>query len=332
MKPYLYFDGLCDLVKDIEGAEVIHMGIRPYGFHAGNTMALVVYPYLLCKYLEKIGKKARFNFIVSINDWEQDLLDGPDTRKYPFNIFPKNTSIFYVEDENKCCVSAVEHWQPIIEQNLSKLKEVFPNISFQFVRNSTLINHPFCKSLLLQTLRNPREQLELLKANSDNETLEDPVQYAGAICPKCHRAHGTTQVLEDNSILWACSECKYKQKGNIEQFQYWWYHKPMLLARMEIFKIDITLSGGDHFSEGDFNIRKAYIRKFSPNTKEPFMLFTPMVVAEDGQKMGKSRNNTEFADIAKFIKAVDGFKEKDFVLTEDLIQKNVNEKKYSYIL
>ena len=62
------------------------------------------------------------------------------------------------------------------------------------------------------------------------------------------------------------------------------------------------------------------------------MLFTPMVVAEDGQKMGKSRNNTEFADIAKFIKAVDGFKEKDFVLTEDLIQKNVNEKKYSYIL
>ncbi|MBI3888397.1 ABC-F family ATP-binding cassette domain-containing protein [Candidatus Nomurabacteria bacterium] len=29
--------------------------------------------------------------------------------------------------------------------------------------------------------------------------------------------------------------------------QHWWYHKPMLLARMEIFKIDITLSGDVNF-------------------------------------------------------------------------------------
>ncbi|MEI6553140.1 MAG: hypothetical protein WCO09_01080 [bacterium] len=330
MKPYLYFEGLIELAKKLKGTEVIHVGIRPYGFHAGNAMTFVVYPYLLCKYLEKEGKKARFNFVVSINDWEQDFLDGPDTREYPFNIFPKNTSIYFVPDDNGCCASIVDHWQPIIEQKMLGLKDTFSGVSFQFVRNSTLIDHPFCQELLLKTIENPREQLELIKANSNKKTLQDPVQYAGAICPKCHRAHGKTLVFGGNRISWECDECHYKQEGDIKDFQYWWYHKPMFLARIEIFKIDVTLSGGDHFSEGDFNIRKAYIEKYSPNTKEPYMLFTPTVLAQDGQKMSKSRNNTASADIKKFIKAVDGFTGKEIVLTEDLIETDIYEKDYSY--
>jgi len=64
----------------------------------------------------------------------------------------------------------------------------------------------------------------------------------------------------------------------------------MFLARLEIFKIDIALSGGDHFSEGDFDIRRVLIKKYSPKTKEPKMLFTPTVIALDGQKMSKSKN------------------------------------------
>lgn len=118
----------------------------------------------------------------------------------------------------------------------------------------------------------------------------------------------------------------------MENFQYWWYHKPMLLARMEIFKVDITLSGGDHFSEGDFNIRKAFIKKYSPATKEPYMLFSPTVVTVDGQRMSKSRNNAQFANIPKLINIADGFEGSEMVLSEDLIEKNINEKDYSYIL
>ncbi len=332
MKPYLYFEGLCELVKEIKGDETVHVGIRPYGFHAGNTIALVVYPYLLCKYLEKSGKIAKLNFVVSINDWEQDVLDGPNIKEYPFNVFPKNTSIYYIKDEKGCCESVADHWQPIIERNMTRLKESFKDISFRFVRNSTLINHVFCQNLLLQTLKNPREQLEILKANSNKKTLEDPVQYAGIICPECHRAHGKSQALENGNVFWKCNECSCEKEGELKQFQYWWYHKPMLLARLEIFNVDITLSGGDHFSDGDFGIRKAYINKYSPSTKEPYMLFTPTVLSADGQKMSKSRNNTEFANISKFIKAVDGYMGNEIILTEDLIEKNVDEKNYNYIL
>ncbi len=325
MKPYLYFAGLLDLVEKINGTEVIHVGIRPYGFHAGNAMALTVYPYLLCKYLEKAGKKANLRFIVSINDWEQDVLDGPDTIKYPFNVYPKNTSIYYLKDENGCCSSAIDHWQPIIERNLNTIKDAFPGISFEYIRNSTLINQPFCRSLLLQTIGNPREQLEILKANSDKETLEEPVQYAGIICPQCHRSHGETRIVEGEQLSWNCKECTYRCVGDVKEFQYWWYHKPMLIARLEIFHIDITLSGGDHYSEGDFKIRKAYLDRYSPNTKIPYMLFTPTVLARDGRKMSKSRSNTESADIPKLIDAVDGFMGDEIVLAKDLTE-NRNEK------
>ncbi len=48
--------------------------------------------------------------------------------------------------------------------------------------------------------------------------------------------------------------------------------------------------------------------------------------------MSKSRNNTEFADIVELVKAVDGFKDKEITLSENLIKKNINEKDDSYIL
>ena len=106
----------------------------------------------------------------------------------------------------------------------------------------------------------------------------------------------------------------------------------MLLARIKIFKVDITISGGDHFSEGDFKIRKAFIRKFSPTTKEPKMLFTPTVISLDGQRMSKSKHNTYFADVSKLIKTADGFSGSEILIPKDLILYNVDEKDYSYIL
>jgi len=226
----------------------------------------------------------------------------------------------------------IDHWQPIIQRNILNLKNKYPDVSFKFIRNSKLIKNSFCRELLKKTIQNPREQFEILKANSDKKTLENPIQYAGAICPKCFRAHGKTTVTGDGLISWKCEECHFSVQDNIKNFQYWWYHKPMLIARIKIFKIDITLSGGDHFDEGDFNVRQAFIKKYSPKIKGPRMLFTPTVIAFDGQKMSKSRYNTEFANISKLISATDGLKSKEIILTEDLIEKNVYEKDYSYIL
>ncbi len=331
MKPYLYFNGLKKIVKEIAGNEVIHIGIRPYGFHAGNVMALIVYPYLLCKYFEMEGKVPKFRFIVSINDWEQDYLDGPDPRKYPFNIYPKNSSLQFTPDENGCCKSIVDHWKPIIEKNLNGLKNRFSGISIKFIKNSRLIEYFFCRELLLETIRNPQDQLDIFKKYSDKEVLDSPLQYAGVICYKCKKAHGETTILGKNTIKWKCRECGATKEASVDKFNYWWYHKPMFLARLKIFKIDIALSGGDHFTEGDFKIREAFIKKYSPKTKEPKMLFTPTVIALDGQKMSKSRGNASFIDVQKLIKSSDKYRKKEFYITKDLISKNIDEKDYSRV-
>jgi len=80
MKPYFLHQGLLELAPTLEGGENIYLGVRPYAFHAGNIVAMVIYPLLLCEEVEKLGKKAQFSFFVFINDWEQDRLAGLDTK------------------------------------------------------------------------------------------------------------------------------------------------------------------------------------------------------------------------------------------------------------
>ncbi|MBP7134329.1 hypothetical protein KBA73_03870 [Patescibacteria group bacterium] len=331
-KPHLYFQGLLDLVSESTGEEVVHIGIRPYGFHAGNALTFVAYPYLLCKYLEKSGKEPKIQFIISINDWEQDALDGPDPRTYPFNIYPKNTSLQFTEDEQGCCSSVVEHWQPVIERSQKWIQERFPAISFRYVRNSELLQEPHCQRLLRETIREPKRLLDIFKTHSSFPTMEEPLTYGGVICPNCRRAHGTSTVIGETDLAWNCRTCALQTQRSMQEFQYWWYHKPLLLARMELFKIDITLSGGDHFSEGDFQIRQALIQEYSPQTKEPKMLFAPTLLALNGQKMSKSRNNTAYAHIERLIHAVDGMNEKEFLLTPEHLLPHVDETNYRHLL
>jgi|GEM_PF-768339 len=319
MKPYLYFGGLRNLAKDIRGDETIHLGIRPYGFHAGNQMALVVYPYLLCKYLGAEGKEPKLKFIFSINDWEQDCLDGPDIRRYPFNVYPKNSSLQFMPDEMGCHESITDHWQPVIEKNVALLKGSYPEISIRFVRNSSLRDDPFFKSLLKLTIKEPSSLSEIFKKHSNKEVFDSPVRYAGAICKKCFRSRGETILVGENEIKWVCQNCGFSICDSFDKFDYWWYHKPLFLARIKILNIDIAISGGDHYSEGDFLIRRAVIDKFAPEVRKPKMLFTPTILALDGQKMSKSRNNTAYADIEKLIAFSDGNTQGEIKVDEDLL-------------
>ena len=125
-KPYLYNKGLDELASEAIGTERIHMGIRPFGFHAGNLVSLYVYPYLFCEKVEKLDKPVNFVFFVSINDYEQDELDGPDYKKYPYNIHPKNTTLGYMKDPLGCHELNIDHWFPIIKSSILKLKKCFP--------------------------------------------------------------------------------------------------------------------------------------------------------------------------------------------------------------
>lgn len=98
MKPYFFQTGIKQLAQEITGKENIYLGIKPYGFHAGNMLPFVLYPMLLCEEVKKLGKEPEFNIFIFINDWEQDRLAGPNVKSYPFNVFPENTTFQYVSD------------------------------------------------------------------------------------------------------------------------------------------------------------------------------------------------------------------------------------------
>jgi len=181
MKPYFYLSGIRELSDELKGDENIYLGIRPYGFHAGNMSTLVVYPMLLCREMIKMGKVPRFNFYVFINDWEQHRLDGVDPTLYPFNILPKYTTWQFMPDPIDNKFSIVDYWEPVISNQIGYLNHYFPKTTSIVVRNSAMKNIPVMKRCLLQTIAHPEIILKILKENSTKPTLDKAI-YASADC------------------------------------------------------------------------------------------------------------------------------------------------------
>ena len=329
-KPYLHNTGIRKLAQEVMGNERIHMGIRPFGLHAGNLVSLYIYPYLFCEEVLKLGKPAAFTLFYSINDYEQDELDGPDFRKYPFNIHPKSTTLGYAADPQGCHEFLIDHWLPIIQGCFSKLKFAFPDLQIYFVKNSQLKGDIKFKEILTSTLRNPSEQADIYRRFTDKTILPDPIQYAGAVCPVCKKTKGETLAHRVNGdyIRWNCHVCGITFNAPYMAYDYWFYHKPLFTARLSIFNIDITFSGDDHYSEGDFLIRKEFIRRFNPELKIPRMFFAPTVMAMDKCKMSKSRRNTLFGDPAKLLDHCRGSKAGQIQITEDLTVKPATDEEY----
>jgi len=327
MKVYLYKKGIKKLAREVSGRENIHIGIRPFGFHVGNALSTVVYPYMLCLLFRDLGKVPKFNFIISLNDYEQDSLSGPDYHRYPFNIYPRSTIIKYLPDPSGCHKSAADHWVPIIKKSINLIKKDFPDIKITYVKNSDLKNNPYFKNSLLRTLNNPLEQHNIYKKYSNRDVLDHPNHYANPICKKCYSANSDYYIIGEKVTL-TCQECGSTFTHKYSQFDYWYYHKPMVVPRYRIFNIDITMGGADHYSEGDVIFRKKFIKLLDKKLKEPKYFFAPLVLARDGKKMSKTLKNEEFPRIDRLLKFSINNPNYSFTATDDLVLKNADEKEY----
>lgn len=303
MKPYFYLSGVRELADELRGDENIYLGIRPYGFHAGNMSTLVVYPILLCRELSKLGKIPRFNFYVFINDWEQHKLDGPDPKLYPFNILPKFTTWQFMPDPIDNKFSIVDFWEPIIFSGVSYINHYFPQTKIQTIRNSSMKQLPIMKKCLLQTIKKPEVVLEILKKNSTNQTLDKAI-YASAVCPKCNAARGDTKVIHRDIIVHKCSNCHTETKDKYEKFEYWFYHKPLALPRIATYKIDLCITGSDHYQEGDFVIRQKLMEAYKIKCSCPKTLYTPTIFGRNNMVMGKSKGNAENIGLDKLMQLI----------------------------
>lgn len=305
MKPYFYYQGIEELAQKLKGNENIYLGIRPYGFHAGNATTMIVYPLLVCRELEKLGKTAQFNFYVFLNDWEQDSLDGPNPRLYPFNIMPKFTTWQYMHDPIDKNRLVVDFWKKVIVNNILLVKHYYPKLKVIPVLNSQMKRFKEMKSCIFKTINHPEIITKTLKQYTNKKILSAPAIYSSAVCPHCHAARGVSKVIaEKNYILHDCKNCGKKSNGKYEEFDYWLYHKPLALPRIAVYKIDLCITGSDHFEEGDFAVRQNLFTRYGLKTKSPVTLYASSIYGSDGNVMGKSKGNARLVDLDKLINLV----------------------------
>jgi hypothetical protein len=317
---YLYLDGVKKIVSKLNGKERIHIGIRPFGFHAGNKMALLAYPYLLCEEMEKIGKKPEFSFFISLNDFEPNELSylekcnskyfykkiseysDDEEPTYNSNIFCEKTNIGNLPDPFNCCKTVVDHYEKIISKEIKKLfKKNFCKVNFKLVRNSSLIKNKSFKKYLKLSIQKPKLIAEIIEKATGEKIIPSKACYAGAICPGCFSSNGITKVLSKERVFFKCNNCNKEVVKKITAFDYWIYHKPLLIPRLIIFKIDLCIRGGDHYNAGNVDVNSALLSKFEPRFKKPMTLITPVVKDGKGIKLSKSYKNICDIETAKII-------------------------------
>ena len=316
MSPYFFKDGILRLAETLTGKENVYLGLRPYGFHAGNLSTLIIYPSLLCYELKRKNKEPKFNFYFFINDWEQDALSGPDPKRYPFNIYPKETTFQYTKDPDSCHKNIVDHWEPIIKRDIFRIKSLYPRTRINIVRNSSLKTRPVCKRILLDTMKYPNEIIEILRRYSQKNTLVTPISFAKAVCPRCYSARGDTSIVKEDFVFLKCNSCSFSSTEKYEVYDYWFYHKLLALPRIEIFKINLCITGLEHYNEGDYSIRNALIKRFSPEIQNPLTLYTPLILGNDGQPMGKSKGNCRYIDFDVMFQIIKNSNNKERITIE----------------
>ncbi|NMB56414.1 hypothetical protein GYA19_00575 [Candidatus Beckwithbacteria bacterium] len=303
MKPYFLINGIKELSKEFKGKANIYLGIRPYGFHAGNQLPFMVYPYLLCKFTKELGFTPKFNFFLFLNDWEQDALEGPDLANYPFNIFPKNTTFqFTPSPDGKGNI--VDFYEPIIATNVKKALEDFKQVKVIVMRNSSMKKMKTMKDVVLKTIVNPKLVRNVLKKYSGKSILKNSCSYCNAICKSCNSAKTETKIMKDQRIRAKCLICGSINYGPYESFEYWLYHKPLALPRIYENKIDLCITGLDHYNEGDFVSRKELFKIYGLKVKYPKTLYSHLIKGANGLVMGKSKKNDEYMAFPRLLKLV----------------------------
>lgn len=295
---FFFQKGIDDLVKELNGKENIFLGIRPYGFHAGNKIPFVIYPILLCEaYRNLFAIEPEFTFHIFLNDWEQDGFDNnyTDIKTHPFNVIPKFTTFQYTKYESGGgCI--VDHWEPIIVDAVYAIRERFPKIKLKCIRNSYMRDDPVMKNVVIKTIKNPDLVGNVLRESTGREILQSPYSYCRPICPRCKSAKTFAKVVDEEDIYITCNNCNLEKTYNYHLLHFWLYHKPLALPRIKVYNIDICITGVDHYNEGDFLSRKKLFEAYKIDIKMPMMLYAPTLYGRNGLPMGKSKGNYEDLD------------------------------------
>lgn len=298
---FLYREGIDELAETLRGDETIFMGVRPAGFHAGNMLTMVAYPFVLNMQISR-RVEPKFHYFISINDWEPESVVYNADNAYDFRV--EGTSFQYAEDDDGCCKSMADHWEDTIIRNIRILEQHFPSTSLTFVKNSELRSNPTFLDCLERTLHEENEILKVIGKTVQKYLDADNISLASAICTHCHSGR-TKTYLTDRYVEADCSNCDKQSSGRLDELDYWWYHLPMLAPRLAISRADVIIRGGDHYRWNGIEVSWKMLEYFSPSSEMPATLVSPMLLSHDGRKMSKSSKNEIIVEFDKLVRVAE---------------------------
>jgi len=323
-KTYLFWKGLEKISKEVNGNENISIGIRPFGFHAGNELTLLAYPWHLCNLVKKEGKKPQFNFFISINDMEpcglkylyvdksnnfyfkEEEITMSEEVPFEYNIFPRTTSFQHTPCLKGCCKSIADHWKKIIGKKLCFLKKEFPGVKIRLIKNSSIKNEPEFKKAITKAINNPELFTQTIDKKEPLIVKKEFLNYGGAICPKCKSAQGKTKLIA-GKLTFKCKNCgQITRNSSREKSDFWMYYAFILPPRIKMQKIDICIRGLDHYRRKNVQINDYIYKKIYGEEPLVKTIITPLITDKSGKKMSKTRANDKEEKISKLIKATEG--------------------------
>jgi len=288
-----YKQGLDSISNTLDGKETIYAGIRPWGYHPGNSIVLAIYPHLLAEKVSERGINPEFKYTITINDME--------SVKYDFDNFcPLDTSFEFAHN--------IASTEKVINKDLEHMLKAFPDIDISFVKSSSFKNtREFSK--VSEILINQKKWFanNYLKESYLDGKNVDEMQFMGLICNECNEPILNT-AYEDNIFFGYCNNCDRMYSGSQEVMNFWMYYVGLIGMKLSIIQPDVALLGCDYIQteqERAESLTKDNpldsIMKFydSLGGRQLNFLLGPVLLSRDGRKMSKTFNNIEYLPYEK---------------------------------
>ncbi|MBI2887604.1 MAG: hypothetical protein HYY02_10395 [Chloroflexi bacterium] len=305
---YLRATGLRALAQELRGDEVVHAGMRPYGFHAGNKAPILCYPILLGEEMLRRGVEPRFRYLVTLNDWETDGLAHP--AGYPLNVTPSGRSFQHQPDPDGCSPGLVDHWESHLRRELAPIQERFPAVQLSLVRASQIRDADGMQRALEAGLARPQEVRLLLEETLKVVILDAPLQFLGAVCPSCRSIQGETSYAGGRgAVTFRCAACGSASARPKEALDYWLYVHLLGAAKYLVFRPDVWIFGGDFLEYRTVDFLDRMVEALDGKPPAMKHLITPILLGPDGEKMSKSRGNLADLPLERLLSLLRGVDE-----------------------
>lgn len=326
MSEYVGLAGIKSIASRMNGDENILIGVRPFGFHAGNVSADVVYPLLLCEELLKQKKVPRLNITFYMNDYEQfEIIGHPNDLEEDdeVNIYPKGKTLQYEKSPINPKLTMVEYWGPIIIAHMDLIKQAYPNVRIRYLRTSDLNSTSLFRDVLNVSI-NKTDKVASVFSEVSGKRVHLPAEFVRVVCPSCEIPIPETKM--DNDIISASCRCGSEVYGHFSSADYWLNHNMVGLAKLTPHdSYFLWMLGYDHkqFHSGDIKAR--IMSHFGLAAQDCNRVYAPLLLREDGRKMSKSSNNIAYARISDLIEKLRKTEGMSFTMPDSKLFPNMQE-------